>query len=160
LNTVWNQISYGIPNAIKNKQLGSAIGLYAGLAVANTLVAAMRGKLSDEDDDTEDRIRKVAYYAALSPVTETVPLVSDLVSWTAERIATGKKIPRFQSKLYPLAEMVGRAGVEWVEQNYQTAAWDSLIASLYATGLPASELKKIKTAIEEGTFWPVIGFRP
>jgi hypothetical protein len=59
-----------------------------------------------------------------------------------------------------MAEMVLKAGVEWVEQNYQKAAWDSLIASMYATGLPASELKKIKAAIEDGSFWPVIGFRP
>jgi hypothetical protein len=158
LNVVWNQITYGIPFMIKNKGLGSAVSLYAGLAIANTIVAAMRGKLSDDDDDPVAAARKIAYYAVLSPVAESVPLVSDLVSWTAERVVTGKKIPLLQSKLYPMAETVGKAGVEWFEQNYQKAAWDSLIASLYAAGLPASQIKKIKTALEEGTFWPVIGF--
>jgi hypothetical protein len=32
--------------------------------------------------------------------------------------------------------------VKWFEQRYSEAAWDSFIAGLYATGTPASQIKK------------------
>jgi hypothetical protein len=175
LNVVWNQLSYGIPNAIRNRNFRYVIGIYTSFALANTLVALMRGKLRDEDDDDETQVRKWIYYLALSPITESVPLVSDLASWAVERLQTREKLPRFQKKLYPLAEQAGNAIIEAVEaaqmdggtlkqkkereEKFKKAAWDGLMTVMYGVGLPANQVNKFKTALEEESFWPVLGFR-
>jgi hypothetical protein len=46
------------------------------------------------------------------------------------------------------------------EKLFKKAMWDTVFTGMYGTGLPANQVKKFKTAYEEETFWPVIGFRP
>jgi hypothetical protein len=45
------------------------------------------------------------------------------------------------------------------EKLFGKAIWDTIFTGMYGTGLPANQVKKFKTAKEEGSFWPVIGFR-
>ncbi|MDR2662717.1 MAG: hypothetical protein LBC31_06940 [Treponema sp.] len=166
-NVVWNQITFGIPYAIKNGQIANIVRLYAAFGVANLLVAMMRGKFSDDDDDEEDKLRKAAYYLLASPLTGSVPLISDLTDWAAERIITGEKTYRYPKNLTPMGESAGRAIVELAEINkaadkeaaIKKAAWDVLTTGMYLTGLPANQARKIKQAFEEKDIRPVIGYR-
>jgi hypothetical protein len=159
LNTVWNQLTFGIPYAIRNRQIANIVSLYAAFGIANLLVALMRGKFSDDDDDTEDKLRKTAYYLLASPLTESVPLVSDLVDWAAERAITGKRTYRYPRNLTPMGESAAKALVELVEGDIRKAAEDVLITGMYGTGLPVNQARKIKQAFEDKDLWPVIGFR-
>jgi hypothetical protein len=169
LNTVWNQLTYGLPNAVANKTFGNYLSLYASIGMANLLVAFMRGKFSDEDDEAEDWVKKIAYYLLLSPVAESVPVISDATGWLAERAVTGEKIPRLQRKFFPFAESVIKAGVEVkefaldgenrTEEKFWKTFWDVMEAGAYGTGTPINQARKIREAYNEKTFWPVIGFR-
>jgi hypothetical protein len=178
LNVVWNQLSYpiasmisgGIPNAIKNGTLQQLVGVYAAFGLANALVAAMRGKFSGEDGDEDEKFRLLAYYLIASPLAESVPLFSGGVSWAAESVIKGEMVYRYPQRMFPLGEITAQALVEWGDaiarhgeknsgKRYKKAVWDSIFAGMYGAGLPANQLKKIRTAFEEETFWPVIGFR-
>jgi hypothetical protein len=167
LNVVWNQLTFGIPYAIKNRQIANIVSLYAAFGLANLLVALARGKFSDDDDDAEDKLRKGAYYILASPLAESVPLISDLTSWAAERVITGQKTYLYPKNLVPMGESAARAVVELAEIDKATdkeaaikkAAWDVLTTGMYLTGLPANQARKIKQAFEDKDLRPVIGYR-
>jgi hypothetical protein len=178
LNVVWNLLSYpiasmisgGIPNAVKNGTVQRLVAVYAAFGLANALVALMRGQFSDDDDDLEDKIRLLAYYVVASPLAESVPLAGDVTSPVVKSAFTGKREPVYPRKLYPMLETGGKAAREWIaglnedsrrkrEEQFKKAAWDALWTGMYGVGLPANQARKIKTALEEETFWPVIGFR-
>jgi hypothetical protein len=178
LNVVWNQLSYpiasmisgGIPNAVKNGTLQRLAGVYTAFGIANALVALMRGQFSDDDDDLEDKMRLLAYYVIASPLAESVPLASDVTGPVVKSAFTGKREPVYPRKIYPMLETGGKAAQEWIrglneesrkkrEEQFGKAAWDTLWTGMYGVGLPANQIRKFKTAYEEESFWPVIGFR-
>jgi hypothetical protein len=176
LNVIWNQITHpiyniastGIPNAIKNKTIQNLIGVYAAFGIANALVALARGKLSDDDDDDEEKMKKLMYYLLASPLAESVPLISSLTGWAAERVISKKKPQLFRQNLYPMAELGVQSIVEWTEledakdfkKALRKAIIDTMSTTSYALGLPANQLRKIITGYEAKSFWPVIGFKP
>jgi hypothetical protein len=178
LNVVWNQLSYpiasmisgGIPNAIKNGTLQRLVGVYTAFGIANALVALMRGKFGDDDDDLEDKIRLLAYYVIASPIAESVPLVSNFTGPLATQAFTGKREWVLPQRPMPMAELGLQAGQEWIaganEENrkkrealLKKALRDTIFTGMYGTGLPVNQVRKILTAKDEGSFWPVIGFR-
>jgi hypothetical protein len=159
LNVVWNQLTFGIPYAIKNGKIANIVSLYAAFGLANLLVALVRGKFSDDDDDEEDKLRKAAYYLLASPLVESVPLISDLTSWAAERVITGQKIYLYPKNLVPMGESAVKAVVELSEGDIKKAAEDALTTGMYLTGLPANQARKIKQAFEDKDLRPVIGYR-
>jgi hypothetical protein len=179
LNTVWNQLTYplasiaggGLPNAIKNGTVQQLVGVYTAFGLANALVALIQGQFHDDDDDTEDKLRLLAYYVMASPLAESMPLVSNIISPVIRSAFTGKREPIYPLKLTPMLEVAADAGMKWNaglneedrkkrEKLFESAMWDTIYTGMYGFGLPANQVKKFKTASEEESFWPVIGFRP
>jgi hypothetical protein len=163
LNVVWNQLSYGIPNAMKQKNMRYIIGIYASMAVANMIVAALRGKipLGEDDDDEEARIKKLAYYLIFSPIAESVPIVSGLAESIVESSIEGRKVPRFAPRYFPAAEYFGEALIDaTAKEDYAKAAIDAATAFGYTSGLPVNQARKLILGVTGKSIGTATGIKP
>jgi hypothetical protein len=130
----------------------------------------MRGQFSDDDDDLEDKMRLLAYYVVASPLAESIPLLSNFTAPGIRFAFTGKREIVLPQRPMPMAELGAKAAQEWIaglnedsrkkrDDLLGKAVRDTIFTGMYGTGLPVNQVRKMLTAKEEGTFWPVIGFR-
>jgi hypothetical protein len=159
LNVVWNLYAYTLPNAVARGNARFVAGFLAANALANILVALMRGRIGGEDDDDGLTGRKVLYHGLLEGMTSAVPFsdIANLADWATERVVTGEKIPLYQMRTFPLAEAVGRGVVDVSEGNYKRAVIDAIEAAGFLKGAPSSFAKSVLRAVEKGSPGPLFG---
>ena len=103
LNVIWQNLRYDIPLAIKEKQLGTLVGMITGYALAGICL----GFLHDDEDDEEKHDRDWTtwmLYNALTQFTDSVPVIGSLVNTTSEQVLTGKSKYWGTSGMFPSIE--------------------------------------------------------
>ncbi len=146
LNVIWQQFSSDLPNAIKHKQIGTAVRMLTAYAIAGILVGLVtRGKEDDDEDMKDDFL-----FWSFTQATDSVPIVSDLVTAIWHKIATGEKDEVYQSSLYPSAEKAYRGVINVTDGEWQQAARNFGESLGLGLGLPVSGFKELEAMAEIG----------
>jgi hypothetical protein len=146
LNVIYQQISYDVPNAIKNKRLGAAVRMIGAYVLAGILVGMVSRGPEDDDDDKRD---DVAFWA-MTQFTDSVPLVSSYVTGLAKKVVTGSNERPYQSPMFPFVSEIYAGSINVTDGDWQKAAQNFAEAVGYGVGLPVSGVKEAIRAGEEG----------
>jgi hypothetical protein len=157
LNVIWQDLRYGIPDAIANRQIGQLVGKVTGYVLAGIGLGLLtQGTFgNDEDDEEGKRWRKFVYWS-FTQGTDSVPILGDLVTRLAEGAITGKWERRYDTNLFPVAtdflealeagiksgQYLSEGESEKAGQQAKKAAGE--FASMFgmAFGIPLSALKE------------------
>ena len=158
LNVVWQNVTYDVPQAIKNGQYAKAIGMITGYVVAGALLYMVQQGFDDDDDDKE-KMQKLLY-GMTTQITSGVPLVSDLVDTTVEAAITGETSNFFSSSTFPAFDKLMKAMQNTAKQNYGKAMENLTDSMLLFTGFPYSGLKEAGRLFGIGDEDGRLGFYP
>lgn len=158
LNVVWQNVTYDVPQAIKNGQYAKAIGMITGYVVAGALLYMVQQGF-DDDDDNGEKMRKLLY-GMTTQITSGVPLVSDLVDNTVEIAITGETDNFFSSSAFPAFDKLMKAMQNTAKQNYGKAMENLTDSMLLFTGFPYSGGKEALRLFGIGDEDGKLGFYP
>ena len=158
LNVIWQNVTYDIPNAIKNGEYRRAIGMSTGYIMAGALLYMVQQGFDDDDDDKE-KMRKLLY-GMTTQITSGVPLVSDLVDNTLEVVITGETSNFFSSSYFPAADKLMKAVQNTAKQDYGKALENFTDSMLLFTGFPYSGFNEAMRLIGVGDEDGKLGFYP
>ena len=158
LNVVWQNVTYDVPQAIKNGQYAKAIGMITGYVAAGALLYMVQQGF-DDDDDNKEKMQKLLY-GMTTQITSGVPLVSDLVDSTVEAAITGETSNFFSSSTFPAFDKLMKAMQNTAKQNYGKAMENLTDSMLLFTGFPYSGLKEAGRLFGIGDEDGKLGFYP
>jgi len=156
LNVIWQNIRYDLPLAMKEKQMGTVIGMVTGYALAGICMGLLADGF-DDDDDEEKKARKILFYS-FTQFTDAVPIFGDGITSLAEKGITGKARYQGQRAALPAAEKA-LSGFKGLLQNddpeknrkrYEKAVKNMAEAFGLAFGLPVSGVKELGRAVGIG----------
>ena len=131
LNVIYNNLFFDVPNAIKDKEFGKAVGYGLAYALSGLIMAAINHARGNGPDD-EDDVAKYYIWGATSQVTDSLPLVGDLASGLTRALIAGDNISISDSNI-PMLQSVGRAANTVLSDDKE---WDAkFLASLEAIGV-------------------------
>jgi hypothetical protein len=144
LNVIWNQLTYDIPTAIKNREFGYVVRMATGYAIAGigvTAVASLAAALQGNDDD-ENRWKRIFLFGSFSQFLDSVPLLGNGISALAEQAITGERRRLYQSSLLPAAEDLIQAVSRVTAGDWEKAIQSFAEGGALAAGLPVSAPKQ------------------
>jgi len=146
LNVIWNQVSYDIPTAFKNKQFGYAFRQISAYVVAGILLGLVtRGKEDDDETKADDFL-----YWSLTQFTDSVPLIGSQVNSLWRQVSTGEKSTPYSSSLMPALDESMAAMRDISEGDWGNAAKNFGEGVGLFLGAPVSGVKEIVKTVEEG----------
>jgi hypothetical protein len=144
LNVIWNQLTYDIPTAIKNREFGYVVRMATGYAIAGigvTAVASLAAALQGKDDD-EDKWKRIFLLGSFSQFLDSVPLIGEGVSALAEQAVTGDRRGIMYSPLLPAWDSLRDAGSRVMAGDWEKAVRSFAEGGALAAGLPVSAPKQ------------------
>lgn len=139
LNVIWNNFTYDLPNAVRNKQWGFVVGTIGSYAVAGIGLGLMTEGLKG-DDDEPDHSRWI--YWSMSQALDSVPLIGAGVSAVARQAITGEKRQFYASSVFPAADELLSAASRATAGDWDKAAVDFAESVGIGLGLPVSGVKE------------------
>jgi hypothetical protein len=161
LNVVWQNMTYDSVMS-REKSFGSAVARLTAYGVAALIVAAMRGGLAKkdgEDMDADELMRRVFYYLVVSQISESVPLISNMVSGRMEQLITGEGAV-YRDNYFELASRILDIPGRITREDFEGAIKDAISALGLGAGLPVSQTNRIINAVREQNPWLVFGYNP
>jgi hypothetical protein len=154
LSTVFQNIYYDVPNAIKEKRLKEAIGTMVGYMGAAAILALMKGQGPDDDDEDAQKVR---WWIAksMSQVTDSVPFIGQEVSHAWMRVVGGDTHEKlFEKSRYGVISSAIKAvdalTKETVsEEDYMRAFRYSMETGGYIMGVPLNEVMRYIQSVDE-----------
>ncbi|MDR1932296.1 MAG: hypothetical protein LBQ57_05655 [Spirochaetales bacterium] len=140
LNVIWNQITYDLPAAIKNRQFGYVTRMVMSYAVAGTVLGLVTQGLGD-DDDEEKRLKHGIFYAT-TQFTDAVPIFGGDITNLVEQLITGDKKRSFQDSPFPAVQKIFNAVRDLGQADLEKAASDFGNGVAMFIGAPASGAKE------------------
>ncbi|MCL2832094.1 MAG: hypothetical protein FWD78_02895 [Treponema sp.] len=153
LNVIWQNIRYDLPLAMREKKVGTIVGMVTGYAMAGICLGLLTEGLGGDDDDEVTKARNLLFYS-FTQFTDSVPVIGNSVTWAAGSFVTGKS--RWIGNSAPLAVMdkafqgIGTLGTliwedEEIKRNKKIQRTISLLAEAFgiAAGLPVSGIKEL-----------------
>ncbi len=162
LNVVWQNWTYDIPTAFKNKNFRTAWGTLFGYMAAGALLGLAHKELTGKDDDDDEfslfKFIRQFLYSTTTQFTEGVPLVSNHVDNLTKMLITGEK-PKFGSTaIFPALEKDQQALIKLAgsrsKEDFQKAMEFTWQAFALHLGFPYSAVNDIKAVPEVG--WQAI----
>ena len=156
LNVIWQNLRYDLPLAVKEKQVGTIVGMVTGYVMAGICL----GFLHDDDGEDEKKNRDWSawlLYNALTQFTDSVPVIGSLVNSTSEQVITGKSKYWGSSGIFPsiekaltgtsdLANAIREDNPDKQKQKFIKAAQKFTEAVGIGLGLPVSGTKELLRA--------------
>lgn len=146
LNVIWNQVSYDIPVAIKNKQYRFAIKQVSSYVLAGILLGMVtRGKEDDDETKLDD-----FFFWSLTQFTDSVPLIGSQVTSLWRQTVTGQKDTPYSSPLMPAIDELFSGAKDLTEGDWAGSAKNFSQGIGLFLGLPASGTKELIRTVNEG----------
>jgi hypothetical protein len=176
LNTIWQNIRYDMPAAMREGQMLQVVGGLTGYILAGVSLGLLTEGLGGDDDDEKKKIawqRQLLYYS-FTQFTDAVPFIGDAVTKAWEGIATGRVQWSGGNNMFPvLKEFQGAVGAvtktgQKLAEGDGNAAGDAALKALlhleagfaYTLGLPQSGLNELGRAAGIGDGDGELGFNP
>jgi hypothetical protein len=157
LNTIWQMYRYDMPYQWNNKRKMTAIRNIISMTMCGILFGWIRSGF-DDDDDGEDKAKKLAFYAT-TQFLESIPLLGSEVSRKMEQAITGKYPYTGGLNILPVYDK-GNQAVTTIIKGIQQADAEKIAKGIgqaimmYAMyhGLPSQGLKDLSklTGIGDG----------
>jgi hypothetical protein len=144
LNVIWNQVTYDIPMALKNRQFGYVMRMVSAYAVAGiggTAVGVAASALRGKEDD-EDKWKRIFLFGSFSQFLDSVPLLGNGISTVAEQALTGERQRLYQSPMLPAAEELIEAVSRVTAGDWEKALQSFAEGGALFAGLPVSAPKQ------------------
>lgn len=148
LNVIYNNLTYDLPLAVKNKEYSRVIGTITGYALAGAILGAV-SEGYDEDDDEMDKLRKWIYWS-FTQATGSVPLIGDQVDAISRSLITGDKPVFFEDDFFPGMSKILKGVGHLTQANWEKALSELGQGAGYVMGLPISGGKQFIKGITEG----------
>ena len=148
LNVIWQNVTFDIPQAFKNREYGKAAGMVTGYIIAGALVYLIQEGFDDDDDD-KDKMRKILY-SFTTQFSAGVPLVGDMVDNLLYHFITGDKAQSFGDTFFPSADKFFKGMDKVADGDWRKAVQYILEAVSLSLGLPYSGVKELQAIEEEG----------
>jgi predicted nucleic acid-binding Zn-ribbon protein len=146
MNVIWNQFTYDLPTAIKQRNYRFAVGMITGYAIAGGMLGLLVSGIRGGDDDDDDiNARRFIYYAT-SQFFESVPIIGNAVSALAEFAITGERPRLYQASMLPAADELINAAKNITSGDWDKAASHAVSGAFLGTGLPLSGIKELGRA--------------
>lgn len=148
LNVIWQNVTFDIPQAFKNREYGKAAGMVTGYIIAGALIYLIQEGFDDDDDD-KDKMRKILY-SFTTQFSAGVPLVGDMVDNLLYHFITGDKAQSFGDTFFPSADKFFKGMDKVADGDWRKAVQYILEAVSLSLGLPYSGVKELQAIEEEG----------
>ena len=159
LNVIWNNIRHDLPNAVRQHQYGTAVGIVMAYAIAgvclNAGMRALKSALGGEDDEERDWIEYVYY--ALTQGTDAIPLIGEEVTGAAKLILTGKRGRGYEEELYPAISSLFKSLEAVSKEKWDRAVEEFLGGGGMILGMPVWTIREIYRSIKEESLKPLAG---
>lgn len=141
LNVVYQNIRYDIPQAVREKDIGRAIGIATSYAVAGLLLGAFaKAQGKDKPDDDEAWWRDWIFYAT-TQFSDSVPLIGNEITGFSKRWMAGGKRTFGDSELPAVQSML--EGMDQLFQGDLRSAAEGIGEGIgLGLGLPTLALKE------------------
>lgn len=140
LNVIWNQFTYDLPTAVKNKEWGFVVRLTAAYAIAGIGLGLLMDGLTGDDDELQ---YKRFIYWSMAQAFDSVPLIGDGISAVVRQAITGEKRKYYSSDVFPAAEELISAATKATAGDWDKAATDFAESLGLGLGLPVSGAKEL-----------------
>lgn len=140
LNVMWQQMTYDIPVAIKQKKFSELMGTVTSLTAAGILLGLMEQGLPDDEDD-EERFRRLLYYS-FAQYADTIPLIGREANDILFAAVTGEKRRPMGDTLFPAMAEYSGAIQAVTQQDWEKAVEDFAQGVGLSLGAPISGVKE------------------
>jgi hypothetical protein len=171
LNVIWQNLRYDLPLAVREKQIGTIVGMITGYAMAGICLGLLTGGPDDEDKEVA-AARKLLFYA-VTQFSDSVPVIGDELTARIEKLITGRSRYMGSGSLLSLSVLEkGLSGftslvsLPWEEdekkkkERIRKAVLNSLEAFGTWRGLPVSGIKELGRATGIGDWDGELEFNP
>jgi hypothetical protein len=142
LSSIWGQLTYDLPAAVRNRQWGYVLSMVFAYALAGwgigAVTEAAKVLIYGKDEDDEDAWKRIFLYGSFSQALDSVPLLGGEISAIAEQAITGKKRRMYTSPLMPAAESLIEAAAKATSGDWNKAAQNLAEAAAFGFGGPVS----------------------
>lgn len=160
LNVIYNNLRHDLPNAVKEHQYGTAVGILVSYAIAGVCLNAGVKLLKKAfgDDEDKDLENPLAYaFFALTQGTDSIPLVGEYVTKISKGIFTGDMGKTYSDSLYPAFDKVFK-GIQYIgKDDWEKATSQFLQGSGMILGMPVYSIREGFEAIKEGSLKALTG---
>jgi len=146
LNVMWQQMTYDLPVAIKQKHFEEVFGTVASLTLAGLFLGLLEQGLP-EDEDEKERFRRMLYYS-FAQYADTIPLLGQEANDILYSITTGNRRRPMGETLFPaMAEYSG--AIQAVSQQDWEKAIDNFARGVgMSLGAPTSGIREAGRVLE------------
>lgn len=146
LSAKWNRLSFDVPAALVNRQIGYATMNLISISLSGLAIAAMSGAFSGDDEEEK---KKALVFSLFSQHLEALPLVGNDFSSAIQRsIGIGNRFASSGVKLIPAMTYLERIPSQFVRKDWGRMAENLAEGVGMTVGLPVSGPRRaIKTAI-------------
>jgi hypothetical protein len=102
LNVIWQNIRYDLPLAVKEKQIGTVVGMVVGYMAAGICLGLLSEIGNDDDDDEEGKLARRILFSSFTQFSDAVPVIGENVTWLAQALFTGKTSYSGQQNMMPV----------------------------------------------------------
>jgi hypothetical protein len=155
LNVVWQNIRYDLPNAIKNHQYRTAIGIMISYAMVGVILNALTSKAPPPDETDEQKRKRLAFWV-LSQGTDALPLVGADATRILRQVITGEKAPTFPDTALPGIQGIFDSVSQLTEGDLEQGLQKFAQGAGMILGVPVSGVKELIRA-GEGDLGALIG---
>jgi hypothetical protein len=154
INVIWQNIRYDLPNAVKEHQFGTAIGIVVSYAIAGSLLNALT-QGTPPAETPEEKARRLLFWS-ITQATDSIPIVGQDATRIARRWVTGEKSPTYPNSALPgvgdlLEGIYKMSGDEWGKGLESFGKGAGMIF-----GVPTSGIKEIRR-VTQGDVGALVG---
>ena len=150
MSPIFQTYTYDVASKFSQKKYSEAFGIFLGYSLAGAILFGVRGGY-DDDDDKNDKLKKVIYSALSQPVS-SIPLIGNVFDYTFENVITDESSGLYSSVGYPFIDKL-TASLRKMTSDKDGSLVDGLALFMEALaiqqGLPISGGKIIKNSIND-----------
>ena len=157
LNVIYNNLTANLAGFFKQKEYAHVVGSILGYAVAGVILGLVQSGF-DDDDDKEDKAKKIAYWSLSQGISST-PVVGSTLDSLSKYLITGD-YDWYMSKGVTISPIFDKT-IQALLSLSKGDGWSALKKSAEAVGigigLPVSGARELFEAIKQKSFTPMLG---
>jgi hypothetical protein len=145
INVIWQNIRFDVPNAVKNHQFGTAIGILMSYGMAGILLNALTAR-PPEDETDDQKLKRLLFYT-ITQASDSIPLVGQDATRVIRRAITGEKEPAMPNTALPGIGDIMDGAYRLTGGDITKGVEKFAIGSGMVLGIPTSGVREISRTL-------------